>query len=236
MLRQTETLHNETFKGGDVTRKQIGWTRGQHLYLLDVNYRWSEIVRDERSPRSGLDDIGGGGCSSADGVDKEIDRLKDRAYWTDDERLRAGDRAPDAPGIIEVHARTGSTSPPSTSIFNLLNVTRHSIFIFPTDVSVAGLGFVESIVTSVSRLPRNMAQAILVLPSGAPPVTIPRNPVLQTFIDKEGSAHAAYQIVYGERSGIKRTTVIVRPDAVVGAVVHSADGLVKYFAKIMGAR
>ncbi|EKM48470.1 uncharacterized protein PHACADRAFT_266336 [Phanerochaete carnosa HHB-10118-sp] len=69
--------------GTDATAREQVWIRGRKLFQLDVNYRWSTIVLDER--------FAGG----------ESTRV---AYGEPGQDVRAGDRAPDAPeaGVLGV--------------------------------------------------------------------------------------------------------------------------------------
>ncbi|EKM55694.1 uncharacterized protein PHACADRAFT_94045, partial [Phanerochaete carnosa HHB-10118-sp] len=92
MLEITTDLFNRTF--GQI------WFRGRKLYQLDVNYRWSTIVLDER--------FAGG----------ESTRV---AYGEPGQDVRAGDRAPDAPVSV------GGTD---TRLFDIFSPAHHTVLLF----------------------------------------------------------------------------------------------------------
>ncbi|GJE86852.1 ubiquinone biosynthesis hydroxylase [Phanerochaete sordida] len=85
--------------GAAMTREQ-GWFRGRKLFQLDINYRWSPVVLDERFP---------GGEST---------RV---AYGEPDQDVRAGDRAPDAP------VRLGGAT---TRLFDIFGPMNHTVLLF----------------------------------------------------------------------------------------------------------
>lgn len=85
---------------GDDTARERGWFRGRKLFQLDINYRWSPVVLDER--------LGGG----------ESVRV---AYGEPEQDVRAGDRAPDAPIFVEGKG---------TRLFDIFSPTYHTILFF----------------------------------------------------------------------------------------------------------
>ncbi|KAL1719974.1 FAD binding domain-containing protein [Schizophyllum commune] len=100
MLRRTTQLLDTTMRPGDKDPNE-GWQRGGALFQLGINYRWSEIVLDERRAR----------------VDEDEDE-RESAY-VGGKGLCAGDRAPDAPveGLV-------------SRLFDLYTLTRHVALVF----------------------------------------------------------------------------------------------------------
>ena len=101
------------------------------LKQLGINYRWSSLVRDERTPRA---------------PDEEPE-----PYGVEGEAgLRAGDRAPSATGLVR---------PPgsgTTALFDVFDPTRHTVLIFGGGVEaiVKSLGrWPQGTVSSVVVLP-----------------------------------------------------------------------------------
>ncbi len=74
------------------TTKQDPLPRNRRLFQLDVNYRWSDIVLDER-----FDDEG-----------KAKQQQHSTAYGVEGHDIRAGDRAPDAPDLLVLTKATGT--------------------------------------------------------------------------------------------------------------------------------
>ncbi|EKM55693.1 uncharacterized protein PHACADRAFT_256501 [Phanerochaete carnosa HHB-10118-sp] len=114
MLEITTELYDRTFNA-DTQRKlaaaraaeQVGtgvheqiWFRGRKLFQLDVNYRWSTVVLDER--------FAGG----------ESTRV---AYGEPEQDVRAGDRAPDAPVCV---------GGKGTRLFDIFGPDHHSVLLF----------------------------------------------------------------------------------------------------------
>ncbi|GJE86853.1 ubiquinone biosynthesis hydroxylase [Phanerochaete sordida] len=89
----------EAGAGAAMAREQ-GWFRDRKLFQLDINYRWSAVVLDERFP---------GGEST---------RV---AYGEPDQDVRAGDRAPDAPVRLDGAA---------TRLFDIFGPMHHTVLLF----------------------------------------------------------------------------------------------------------
>lgn len=201
------SLSSEKNTVPDTSDENSGWRRGRALYQLGINYRWSSIVVDERSSKPTVAE-GAYGAVSAGGMGL----------------LRAGDRAPDAPGL-EVKTPK-SSGPEQTRLFDLLDATRHTVLIFAPgseDISAT----IAPIMDVVKDQPTGTTQAIVILPSEA---------VLQSslygvdavVVDKDGHARDAYT----SSDATSALCIIVRPDGVIGGIVASAKGVVQYFSGI----
>lgn len=129
MLHTTSALHSDTASGLkkapaakiDVKAAQddskSGWLRWRNmsLYLLAVNYRFSDVVLEERDTRP-----------------PDIEDMVLHAYsgYGGDETLCAGDRAPDAPGLSMSNGTT-------TSLLKIFKTNVHTVLIFGSDLNGA---------------------------------------------------------------------------------------------------
>ena len=168
--------------------------REKRLNMLGVNYRTSAIVVDESAHAEPV---------SAYGI------LNEGA-------LVAGDRAPDAPGLMPL-VTSGADS--DTRLFDVFSATYHTVLMFTSDAS-AGTGILEVL----WKYPRDLIRPIIVLPQGSEGATVDQVAVV---VDHGGHAYRAYLAVEGEQK-----VVVVRPDGVVGAIVRDAGGVKIYFDKI----
>ena len=195
MLRRSTRLFDQMRRS-----EREGFLRGGVLLQLGVNCRWSSIVVDERTlkPQSASDgDPYGAG---ADGT------------------LRAGDRAPQAPGLV-AGAGVGETS-----LFDLFGPDHHTVLLFNVPAEEA-----KRVIGAVKKYPIGLVKTVAVAPqdtsapqvAGAPDVAV---------VDKAGHAYGAYQV-----SPEKPTIVIVRPDGSVGGIVYGLEGLKKYFGGVFSA-
>ncbi|EKM55695.1 uncharacterized protein PHACADRAFT_256507 [Phanerochaete carnosa HHB-10118-sp] len=109
--------------GTDATAREQVWIRGRKLFQLDVNYRWSTIVLDER--------FAGG----------ESTRV---AYGEPGQDVRAGDRAPDAPVSVGGN---------DTRLFDIFSPAHHTVLLFGVDEKEAGvLGVVRALPSDLVKI------------------------------------------------------------------------------------
>jgi len=184
MLSLTSTILNRT---SQAKKDNVSaWTRGHLLKQLDVNYRGTPMVLDERS----------------------TGEVTGNPYGSDDGRVCAGDRSPDAPGLID-------SSGEQTKLFNIFKPWLHTLLIFGNDL-------VSPVLRALGRYPEKTIQAICIVPKGNPlPVPSLANMVLE---DRDGHAYTGYAI-HKARS----TVVVVRPDGMIGAIVFGMRGMERYF-------
>ncbi|CCM01285.1 uncharacterized protein FIBRA_03334 [Fibroporia radiculosa] len=206
MLGETTKLYHSTMAATHQGKgTESAWTRGGKLKQLGINYRWSSIVVDERNPlKNGQD------CEPLDayGVDGSVG-------------LRAGDRAPDAPGLVPVNA---DADVEATSLFQTFGSTYHTVLFFTPDPSNVALAL-----ESLKVYPTELILSAIVYPKGTSN-TLGIDGVNKCFVDGEGHASVAYDI-----SALETMIVIVRPDGIVGGIVRGADGVKKYFRGIFSA-
>ncbi|KAG2040373.1 FAD binding domain-containing protein [Suillus americanus] len=191
MLERTTTILNQVMKTENMTS-----SRSPILFMLGINCRFSNIVLDEFA-------IPG----------KPID-----AYGILDEgHLEAGDRAPDAPNMLQA----GGGESDVKTLFGLYRPSYHTVLVFAPSLAGANpiLGALEAYSKSVVR-------SAVVLPSSVAGVTV-ASPADLVLVDKEGHAYSAYLMEAGQTK-----VFVIRPDGVIGAIVHGAEGMKKYFSGI----
>lgn len=168
-----------------------GFRRNGVLFQLGVNCRWSSVVVDEHTAKpkraQDVDPYGAG----TNGV------------------LRAGNRAPDAPGLI-------TTTAGETSLFDMFGPDYHTVLLFNLHP-----GDAERVIRAVKGYPAGLVKTVAIASQGAP--VISGAPDIAT-VDTAGHAFSTYQVV-----SEKPTIVIVHPDGVVGGIVYGLGGLAKYF-------
>ncbi|PFH50935.1 hypothetical protein AMATHDRAFT_3453 [Amanita thiersii Skay4041] len=197
MLGKTTKLNDKTFTAGDHEGIRDSWKRGGALNQLGVNYRTSPIIVDDDVPR-----------------DENY-----AAYSNESETAaRAGDRAPDAPGLSNV-------SVPGTTInlFNLYKPTHHTVFVFSGTKS----GYSE-LLDLCKQLPSATVRTYLILP---PDATASIHSSFDCILqDNQGHAFSNFHVPL---SSVK--VFAIRPDGVVGAAVNGVEGLRKYFVGVFGS-
>lgn len=181
VLKNSTAILNEAVIRDAAKNFGQAWIPGQEMRQLDINYRGSPIVFDELNSEN---DCG--------------------------ERVVAGDRAPDAPGLI---AKRGN----ATRLFNIFRPTQHTALIFPRE----GLD-VSSLVATLAAYPEGTVKKIIVLPKGSPSIGENILGVDDFVIDNEDHAWTTYPTTAGAN------IVIIRPDGYVGLVANSTEGLEKY--------
>ncbi|OAX38814.1 hypothetical protein K503DRAFT_132137 [Rhizopogon vinicolor AM-OR11-026] len=135
----------------------------------------------------------------------------------DKEHLEAGDRAPDAPKLRRVDAENSSVM----TLFGLYSPQYHTVLVFTPSPADA-----TPILSALERYDRSVVQSAVILPSSTVTPIMPAVDLI--FVDQEGHAYSAYLV---EASQTK--VFVIRPDGVIGAIVHGAEGVKKYFSKIL---
>jgi FAD binding domain len=174
--------------------KDAAYRRGPDLFQLDVKYIGSPIVFDE--------------------LDSESDK-KER-------RVRAGCRAPNAPGIVPL---TLGLKPGSSELFDIFNPTRHTVLIF------AHSGEDITAYTSALReYPPGTMYPVVVMPKGYTGKDMAGcEPGTMIVSDSQEYCWTAYPALEGAK------VVIIRPDGYIGAIARSVDGIGRYRALIFDA-
>jgi len=191
MLGHTTLLHNQTFSLKTAPGDTSMWKRGNFLSQLGVNYRWSNIVVDEQE---------GDGAATVDAYGR-----------ISDGRLRAGDRAPDAPALTVLRGGNG----PMTRLFDIFGPSHHTVLVFSNDAAKYA-----SVLSTLSIYPKDVIRTASIVRANENTDDEQLDTILR---DAEGHAYDAYTLT------AECDVVVVRPDGVVGATVHTIDGLKKYF-------
>ena len=168
--------------------------RPKILQQLGVNYRWSPIVVDEQPKEEGEEPVSG-------------------AYKPEDPSvLKAGDRAPDSPGLVRIDGREEKKT-----LFDIFRPTRHTVLLFGED---------KEVLEVLKKAPAGSLYTVLVVPKESGTTDAGVDAV---FVDVEGYAHTYYPPA---NKGFK--TIIIRPDGAVGAIVKGKDGVEKYLKVVFG--
>ncbi|KAJ6518888.1 FAD binding domain-containing protein [Mycena sanguinolenta] len=194
MINKTTALLNKTVGATAIAGDTARWNRGGPLLMLGVNYRWSSIVIDEQ------DD------------DDAANAPKD-PYGSQNQGLKAGDRAPDAPELRDIH---GDRS--SVHLFDVFDSSRHTVLTFSALPEAW-----DAILAVLSRYPQAPVRPVAIVPSGVAGPDIRR---LDIFEDTQGHAYSSYCFQGG------CNIAVVRPDGILGAVVRTPEALERYFGRV----
>ena len=201
MLKKSTDLFNGSARSEAAgANTQSSWRRGGELHQFGVHCRWSSIVLDERTPKEdGPVDPYGRNHSPADVV-------------------RAGERAPDAPGLAVLGAAE------MTTLFKLFGVSHHTVLIFSDGTDRDG-----AVLSALKAYPADSVRTVLIR-EGTNGSHSESEKADVDVIDEDWQAHEGYQVQKGEF-----LVVVVRPDGVVGAIVCGSNGTRKYFAQLFKA-
>lgn len=203
MLRLTSGILEKTLEKDADKRgaPESPWKRSANLKQLGVNYRWSSVVQDERAAANADADAPAAGAYGSDAAG----------------RLHAGDRAPDAPALVDVGSATVSR------LFGVFNVTRHTALVFASGPDVSG------VLSALGQYPKGTIHTIVVYPQSA--TATPAQEGADSVVkDSEGHAYSAYGIAADQGTV---SVAIVRPDGVVGGLVSGEEGVKKYFSGVL---
>ncbi|KAI5116470.1 hypothetical protein M0805_000706 [Coniferiporia weirii] len=210
MLLETSRLHRGIYAAKD--DQSAVQTRAELSLELELNCRWSSIVLDERF---------------AEGI-SESER---NAYGTVGDNVRAGDRAPDAPGLVvlsknmelEKVGKVEGKQGESVRLFDIFNPCAHTILVFSADATL----FLE-LRRALKKLPGDLVQTLLIVPS-ASSFSGRGSKAGLVLEDKEGHAFRGYGV-----DDIANVAV-VRPDGMIGAFLKGSKGVESHFTKVLGA-
>ena len=178
--------------------------RDSKLHQLDVNYRWSSIVYDER-------------------IDRKEGEVKKTAYGVAGQVVQAGDRAPDAPSLVAHY--THPSLPAVTRLFDIFKPDIHVALVF---ASTSSVDHVKDMLVALDGIPS--CRKVIISPPGQQ-LNLASPGIADYLVeDKDGLAFSTYGVKVSS-DGLR--VVIVRPDAMVGAFAHSLDGVGSY-KRILG--
>ena len=140
------------------------------------------------------------------------------AYGVLDEgHLEAGDRAPDAPKLLRIQ-------PPESGMTTLFSVYRpwyHTVLVFAPSP-----GDAAPTLTVLESYNKTVVRSAVMLPSSAP-ITRVASPADLVLVDQGGHAYSAYLV-----EATQTKVFVIRPDGVVGAITHGAEGVKRYFSQL----
>ncbi|KAF8216600.1 FAD binding domain-containing protein [Mycena galopus ATCC 62051] len=195
MIDKTTTLLNQTVSASAIDGDTARWNRGGPLLMLGINYRWSPIVVDEQ-------DTG-----------EEVKVPKD-TYGSESHGLKAGDRAPDAPELRDIHG-----GQPSVHLFDVFDVWRHTVLIFSASPERW-----NTVLAVLSRYSSASVRSAVIVASGVPGADIESPHIV--LEDMQGHAYSNYRFKGG------CDVAIVRPDGILGAVISTPESVERYFGYI----
>ncbi|KAG7094401.1 hypothetical protein E1B28_008001 [Marasmius oreades] len=200
MLNKTTDIMRKTFtKSQDAVGWQ-GWVRGWEIRQLGINYRGSPILVDERYTDS----------------DEPVDPYRSGL----DETVHAGDRAPNAPGLV-VPGKEGKID-----LFDVLDVVSHTVIVFEPEPEPSLVSRLKEEVDGlVDSYPRGSVKSVVIYPQRAELLSLAKDG--SVLVDGEGYAHEHYKVKQDEA-----IVVVVRPDGYIGAVVRGSSGVKEYFTRI----
>lgn len=146
--------------------KEAGLTRGRICFQLDINYRWSDIVFDERYTSGVTERHAYGGAG--------------------DQYIRAGDRAPDAPALECLY----TTAKPVNRLFDIFNPAKHIALVFRGTIP----GDANPFATSLSAFPDQTLLKVLIIPSGSSVESYETTSFEYVLRDTENHAHQGYGV------------------------------------------
>ncbi|KAF7292762.1 FAD-binding-3 domain-containing protein [Mycena indigotica] len=147
-----------------------------------------------------------------EGEVKDVEPTDSPYSWKQGGCIRAGTRAPDASELLLDKSRT--------RLFTLFDIHKHTLLLF-------GSVDAPSILAIVGRIPVKLVNVILLLPQGNCHRSDVELDGILVLHDSGGHAYIGYGLAPGDS-----TVVVVRPDAMVGAVVPDAAGVEQYLEKV----
>ena len=140
-----------------------------------------------------------------------------------------GDRAPEASGLVDsAHAAT-------LSLFGIFAPSVHTVLVFAGG-NGSGNGnsdTLHALPGIIARQPEGAVRAVLIVSPKSKSESRGAGLFEQVLVDRDGHAHAGYNVPVV--SGEKVTLVVVRPDGFIGARVHNATGIERYFGCIFAS-
>lgn len=202
MLKKSTKLFDDAQQvKADGTNLEQAWHRGGELHMLGVNGRWSSIVLDERTPKetTPVDPYG-------------VTRTEANVNI-----VRAGERAPDAPGLQLVGPSTLENGQQTTSLLDIFGPSYHTVLIFSDETNKAG-----QMASMLRVYPADLLRTIIIHSNDTKRISDNAGADV-SVVDRDGHAHDGYQVAKGEFM-----TFIIRPDGVVGGVVRRMQGAKQY--------
>ncbi|TFK51512.1 monooxygenase [Heliocybe sulcata] len=199
MLEVTTDLLDKT-----LAKDESALDRGRKFHQLDINYRGSPIVLDQRlgplteAPPADIYTFGQLGS------------------------VQAGDRAPDAPGLLDLK----DSSSGLTSLFRIFAPAKHTVLILSASTPLA-----DSVIDVLRDYPADIVQSVAVLPGRVAVRETEVLPKADLIVkDTDGHVYEGYSVDPWKE---ELAVIIVRPDGFVGGVGNGAQTVKDYFQRIL---
>ncbi|KAJ6493618.1 FAD binding domain-containing protein [Mycena vitilis] len=228
MLNKITALLKEDWAGKrDASQPAPGnvsaWKHNGGVLQLGVNCRWSSVVVDEQRSDDFFEELDE--CDF--GSDEEDEDYPSDAFI--DRPLSAGDRAPDAPGLLvlkrPVTDKTATADMFTTSLFRTFLASRHTVLMFTNEANRY-----EPIIRLLAPYAHDAVQSVVVVRAQGTVPASAHTLADWVFEDRGGNAYRAYAL----RDGCD--VVVVRPDGLIGAIVRSREGLRRYFRGVFARK
>lgn len=189
---------------------EVEWKRSDALKQYGVNYRHSSIIVD-------------------DGSESELAEVrKVSAYGGGKGFVFAGDRAPDAAGLLATDLNFDKDRV-STRLFKLFGSTHHTVLVFINKGEGSDAPASPRFPPEVLRkYPSELVKFFIIYRAGKAPKIAGIEGLVRSFEDTKGHAYEAYRDLGGVNS-----TFIVRPDGFVGARLKDLGGVERYFTNLL---
>jgi hypothetical protein len=213
MLDKTTELLKHVFNqktGRDASDNKLRKAMTQ----LGVNYRGSSIVYNEGAEHDP--------ATLSSGYNKESETA-----------AQPGDRAPEAPGLVDV--RNTSAQAATLSLFSIFSPSVHSVLVFAGNgTGSSNSDALHTLSGVIARQPESTVCGVLIVSpesesQGAAASAQANGLFEHVLVDRDGHVHTGYNVPVCSE---KVTIVIVRPDGFIGARVHSTAGIEQYFGRI----
>ncbi|KAL4242654.1 hypothetical protein ABKN59_011650 [Abortiporus biennis] len=202
MLAKTVEVHKKMLQGLKNKDVQAAWDRPKSLNQLRVNCRWSSILVDEQ-----VEDHEGAKAIARDAYGSETD-----------DQLRAGDRAPDAPGLVNIRSNE------KTSLFSIFKPTYHTALLLnPPDL--------PALIEAFTHWPSGTVKVVMVLPQGGS-LTMDLPEYVAVLEDREGHAYQSYKKIVNGGFHVG----MIRPDGVIGGIARGTKGVDTYQKKLFAMK
>ena len=179
-----------------------------------------DVIRVGRDPDLSQLGVNYRGSSIIGEDDMRAPSLKVSGYNKDSETAACpGDRAPEVPSLINT---TGEHK--HETLFGIFSPSHHSVLVFTKKYEEHSALALSSV---INRLPGKTVRSVLILPSDSSMNDSLGTVYDKVLVDSGDHAYAGYGLPSDQSY-----FVIVRPDGVVGARVHNASGVERYFEKI----
>lgn len=200
-----------------------GKSRSNLVKMLGINYRWSSLTVDNLHPE----------VSSSNAKDT----FKLTAYGVegaDTGDVYAGDRAPDASVTLLTGRGENRQEDVKTRFHHLFAPNKHTAFVLFPPESDMNSEVIERIEALQFMGQGELLDMFIVYQQSSPIPSLPSSFKKVSLLDDTGlQAWRGYELNNLNPMGF--TTVIVRPDSVVGALVGNVEGLKKYATAVFSA-